>query len=97
MLARGVQPAWTEGRPLTVDVAAEGADRWRVSASGHAPLTILPAEGAPPAAATLHTSAGRLGAVLAGTAAAGDAHVEGDWRDVRTLLSWLDSAQRAAR
>jgi hypothetical protein len=78
-------------------VASEGADRWRVIASGHGPLAILPAEGAAPAPATLHTSANRLAAVLAGTAAAGDAHVEGDIRDVRTLLSWLDRAQRAAR
>jgi hypothetical protein len=97
VLARAVAPQWTEGRPLTVDVASEGADRWRVIASGHGPLAILPAEGAAPAPATLHTSANRLAAVLAGTAAAGDAHVEGDIRDVRTLLSWLDRAQRAAR
>jgi hypothetical protein len=97
VLARAVAPEWTEGRPLTVDVASEGADRWRVIASGHGPLAIFPAEGAAPAPATLHTSANRLAAVLAGTAAAGDAHVEGDIRDVRTLLSWLDRAQRAAR
>jgi hypothetical protein len=43
----------------------------------------------------LHTSASRLAAVLAGTAQDGDAHVEGDAGDVRTLLSWLDRAQRA--
>jgi hypothetical protein len=95
VLARAVQPAWTRGRPLTVDVASEGADRWRVIASGHGPLAIFPAEGAPPAPATLHTSASRLPAVLAGTAQDGDAHVEGDAGDVRTLLSWLDRAQRA--
>ncbi|WCB93831.1 hypothetical protein DSM104299_02551 [Baekduia alba] len=96
VLARAVRPSWTQGRPLTVDVASEGADRWRVIASGHSPLAIFPAEGAPPAPATLHTSASRLPAVLAGTAAAGEATVEGDVRDVRTLLSWLDRAQRAA-
>ena len=97
VLARAVDPRWTPGHPLTVDVAPEGADRWRVIASGHGPLAIFPAEGAPPAPATLRTSAGRLPAVLAGTSAAGDAVVEGDVRAVRTLLSWLDRAQRAGR
>ncbi|HWI75181.1 MAG TPA: hypothetical protein VNT55_24680, partial [Baekduia sp.] len=97
VLAKAVDPKWTEGRPLAVDVAAMGADRWRVVANGHSPLAILPAEGAPPADATLHTSASRLPAVLAGTAAPGDAHAEGDVRDLRTLLSWLDRAQRERR
>jgi hypothetical protein len=97
VLAQAVDPRWTVDRPLEVDVAATGADRWRVVADGRSPLAILPAEGAPPAGATLHTSAGRLPAVLAGTAAPGDAHVEGDVRDLRTLLSWLDRAQREPR
>jgi hypothetical protein len=96
VLARAVDPRWT-GRPLTVDVASEGSDRWRVVASGNGPLAIVPAgdgTGAPPASAVLHTAPHRLAAVLAGTAAPGDASVEGDPRDVRTLLSWLDRAQR---
>jgi hypothetical protein len=98
VLARAVDPRWT-ARPLTVDVASEGSDRWRVVASGNGPLAIMPAGdgtggvGGPPSA-VLHTSAHRLAAVLAGTAAPDDASVEGDSRDVRTLLSWLDRAQR---
>jgi hypothetical protein len=97
VLARAVDPRWTVRHPLTVDVASEGSDRWRVVASGKGPLAIVPAgDGvdAPPASAVLHTSAHRLGAVLAGTAAPDDAFVEGDPRDVGTLLSWLDRAQR---
>ncbi len=102
VLARAVDPSWIS-RPLTVDVASEGADRWRVVASGYGPLAIVPAGedagaagglASPPASAVLHTSAHRLAAVLAGTAAPGDASVEGDPRNVRTLLSWLDRAQR---
>ncbi|MET0600464.1 MAG: hypothetical protein ABW167_00565, partial [Baekduia sp.] len=97
VLARAVEPRWTVRRhPLTVDVASEGSDRWRVVASGDGPLAIVPATsdaGTSPSA-VLHTSAHRLAAVLAGTAAPGDASVEGDPRDVRTLLSWLDRAQR---
>jgi hypothetical protein len=100
VMARAVDPRWA-ARPLTVDVASEGSDRWRVVASGDGPLAIVPAgdgtsgpgASAPPSA-VLHTSAHRLAAVLAGTAAPGDASVEGDPRDVRTLLSWLDRAQR---
>jgi hypothetical protein len=101
-MARAVDPRWVT-RPLTVDVASEGSDRWRVVASGNGPLAIVPAGedagelGGPasqPAPAVLHTSPHRLAAVLAGTAAPGDASVEGDPRDVRTLLSWLDRAQR---
>jgi hypothetical protein len=95
VLARAVAPEWTaRAQPLVVDVASEGSDRWRVVASGEGPLAIVAADGGPPATATLHTAANRLAAVLAGTAAPGDAHVEGDLRDVRTLLSWLDRAQR---
>jgi hypothetical protein len=99
VLARAVDPSWAT-RPLTVDVASEGSDRWRVVASGNGPLAIIPAgddagpEGGPSSSAVLHTSAHRLAAVLAGTAAPDDASVEGDPRDVRTLLSWLDRAQR---
>jgi hypothetical protein len=106
VLARAVDPTWI-ARPLTVDVASEGSDRWRVVASGNGPLAIVPAgedaggdagrptpPASPPASAVLHTSAHRLAAVLAGTAAPGDASVEGDARDVRTLLSWFDRAQR---
>jgi hypothetical protein len=95
VLARAVDPAWTKG--LTVDIAPEQADRWRVAASGVGPVAILPADGAPPAPATLHVSAGRLAAVLAGTAGPSDAHVEGDLAAVRTLLSWFDRAQRGGR
>jgi hypothetical protein len=100
VLARAVEPRWTARRhPLIVDVASEGSDRWRVVASGDGPLAIVPAtsDAGPPTpspSAVLHTSAHRLAAVLAGTAAPGDASVEGDPRDVRTLLSWLDRAQR---
>jgi hypothetical protein len=97
VLARAVDPSWTRGHRLAVDVAPEGADRWRVIASGTGPLSILPADPEQPAPATLHTSASRLAAVLAGTAAPDDAWVEGDLRAVRTLLSWLDRAQRAER
>jgi hypothetical protein len=97
VLARAVQPSWTAGRRLTVDIAPAGADRWRVVASGDGPLTILPAEGADPAEATLHTSEARLAAVLGGTAEPGEAWVEGDVGAVRTLLSWLDRAQRGDR
>ncbi|HEV7494928.1 hypothetical protein [Baekduia sp.] len=99
VLARAVDPSWI-ARPITVDIASEGSDRWRVVASGNGPLAIVPAaEDAGPStrpapSAVLHTSAHRLAAVLAGTAAPGDAYVEGDVRDVRTLLSWLDRAQR---
>ena len=97
VLARAVDPSWI-ARPLTVDVASEGSDRWRVVASGNGPLAIVPAgdgtDGAGGPSAVLHTSAHRLAAVLAGTAAPGEASVEGDARDVRTLLSWLDRAQR---
>jgi hypothetical protein len=92
VLARAVDPRWAV-RPLTVDIASEGSDRWRVVASGDGPLAIVPA-GGPASSAVLHTSANCLAAVLAGTAAPGDASVEGDPRDVRTLLSWLDRAQR---
>ena len=102
VMARAVDPRWT-GRPLTVDIASEGSDRWRVVASGDGPLAIVPAgdgtdasrlaPGAPPTA-VLHTAPHRLAAVLAGTARPDDASVEGDPRDVRTLLSWLDRAQR---
>ena len=42
VLARAVDPRWT-ARPLTVDVASEGSDRWRVVASGNGPLAIVPA------------------------------------------------------
>jgi hypothetical protein len=97
VLARAVDPRWTVRHPLTVDVASEGSDRWRVVASGKGPVAIVPASDgvdAPPAGAVLHTSAHRLGAVLAGTAAPDDAFIEGDPRDVGTLLSWLDRAQR---
>jgi hypothetical protein len=97
VLARAVDPRWTLGRSLSVDIAATGADRWRVSASGDGPLTILPAEGAPPADATLHTSAALLPAVLAGTAAPDQASVEGSLLELQTLLSWLDRAQRGGR
>ncbi|MDX6702739.1 MAG: hypothetical protein QOF26_2965, partial [Baekduia sp.] len=97
VLARAVPPAWTEDRPLAVDIAPAGADRWRVVSSGNGPMTILPAAGAAPAVATLHTSAARLPAVLAGTAGPGDAWVEGDPRAVSTLLSWFDRAQRGDR
>jgi hypothetical protein len=98
VMARAVDPRWT-GRPLTVDVASEGSDRWRVVASGDGPLAIIPAtsdagEAGTTPTAILHTAPHRLAAVLAGTAAPGDAAVEGDPRDVRTLLSWLDRAQR---
>jgi hypothetical protein len=55
---------------------------------------VLPADAETPAKAALHTSAGRLAAVLAGTAGPADGHITGDVRDVRTLLSWLDRAQR---
>jgi hypothetical protein len=97
VLARAVDPEWTTGRALMVDVAPDGADAWRVVASGDGPLQIFPSEAATQAApATLHVAAGRLPAVLAGTASAGDATVEGDVADVRTLLSWLDRAQRGA-
>jgi hypothetical protein len=64
-------------------------------ASGDAPLLILPSSGDEPAPATLHVAAGRLPAVLAATAAADDAWVEGDPTPVRVLLGWLDRAQRA--
>ncbi|MDX6727809.1 MAG: hypothetical protein QOK49_2614, partial [Baekduia sp.] len=96
VLARAVDPRWTARRePLAVEVASEGSDRWRVVASGDGPLAIVPAgAGGPQATAVLHTSAHRLAAVLAGTAAPGEAYVEGDVRDVRTLLTWLDRAQR---
>jgi hypothetical protein len=97
VLACAVDPSWI-ARPLTVDVASEGSDRWRVVASGNGPLAIVPAgDGAVEpgmAPAVLHTAPHRLAAVLAGTAAPGDACVEGDPRDVRTLLSLLDRAQR---
>jgi hypothetical protein len=94
VLARAVPAAWTVGRPLAVDVAPEGADRWRVIASGRGPLTILPADVDVPPSATLHTTASDLPAVLAGTASPVGTWVEGDLRAVRTLLSWLDRAQR---
>jgi hypothetical protein len=95
VLGRAVPARWTAGRPLAVDVAVDGADRWRVVASGDAPLLILPSSGDEPAPATLHVAAGRLPAVLAATAAADDAWVEGDPTPVRVLLGWLDRAQRA--
>ena len=45
VLARAVEPRWTARRhPLTVDVASEGSDRWRVVASGDGPLAIVPAD-----------------------------------------------------
>jgi hypothetical protein len=96
VLARAVEPGWTAGRHgLTVDVASEGSDRWRVVASGGGPLQIVPAtDEGPAASAVLHTAPNRLAAVLAGTAAPADADIEGDAREVRTLLSWLDRAQR---
>ncbi len=76
VLARAVEPRWTaRHHPLTADVASEGSDRWRVVASGDGPLAIVPATsdaGTSPSA-VLHTSAHRLAAVLAGTAAPGDA------------------------
>jgi hypothetical protein len=97
VLARAVPVAWTIDRALSVDIAPEGADTWRVIASGRRPLTILPADPDEPAAATLHTSASRLPAVLAGTASTGDAWVRGDLRAAQTLLSWLDRAQRGER
>jgi hypothetical protein len=97
VLARAVPASWTQQHPpLTVDIASAGSDCWRVTSSG-GPLTILPADGAPPADAVLHTSANRLPAVLAGAATLGDAYVEGDVDAVKTLLSWLDRAQRPAR
>jgi hypothetical protein len=96
-LARAVPADWTEDRPLTLDVAAQGADRWRIIASGRGPLTILPADLEDRAPATLHTTVSLLPAVLAGTAQAGDAWVEGDVKPVRTLLSWFDRAQRGER
>jgi hypothetical protein len=94
VLARAVEPRWTAGRSLTVDIAPEGADRWRVASHSGGPLSILPAGDAEPAPATLHTAPGRLPAVLAAVAAPDDAYVEGDVRAVRTLLTWLDRAQR---
>jgi hypothetical protein len=97
VLARAVPASWTRQHPpLTVDIASAGSDCWRVTSSG-GPLTILPADGAPPADAVLHTSANRLPAVLAGAATLGDAYVEGDVDAVKTLLSWLDRAQRPVR
>ena len=56
---------------------------------------ILPAGDDAAAPGTLHVAAGRLPAVLAATAAPSDAWVEGDPAPVRTLLGWLDRAQRA--
>jgi hypothetical protein len=100
VLARAVDPQWTMralDAPLTVDIASAGSDRWRVVANGFGALQILPADDAQPARAVLHTSANRLPAVLAGTAAPEDASVEGDLRDVQLLLSWLDRAQRHER
>ncbi|HET6505938.1 MAG TPA: hypothetical protein VFG42_04055 [Baekduia sp.] len=97
VLAKAVDPRWTVGHRLSVDIAASGADRWRVSASGDGTLTILPAEGAPPADATLHTAAALLPAVLAGTASPEQASVEGSLSELQTLLSWLDRAQRGGR
>ena len=97
VLARAVDPSWIAGRALQVEVAATGADAWRVVSTGTGALKILPAEGAPPADATLHTSASRLPAVLAGTATPADASYSGDLRQLRTLLSWLDRAQREPR
>jgi hypothetical protein len=96
VLARAVEPRWTAGRPLIVDVATEGADRWRIVASGDGPLLLLPADPEQPAAATLHAAPGRLAAVLAGLGAPGDGWIEGDTGAVRTLLGWLDRAQRGA-
>jgi hypothetical protein len=97
VLARAVPVAWTIDRELSVDIAPEGADTWRVIASGRGPLTILPADRVEPATATLHASASRLPAVLAGTAEPGEAWVGGDLRAAQTLLSWLDRAQRGER
>ena len=87
---------WTTGKPLGVDIAVAGADRWRgIVASGEGPLMILPGSGNRPGA-TLHVAAGRLPAVLAATATdPADASIEGDPVPVGTLLGWLDRAQRA--
>jgi len=93
VLARAVPARWTVDRPLRVDVACAGADRWTVVASGTGPLAIVPGDEAGPAPSTLHVGAGRLPAVL-GATAAGGAWIEGDPGPVHTLLSWLDSAQR---
>jgi hypothetical protein len=95
VLARAVPARWTAGKPLSVDVAVKGADRWRVLSSGDGSLLILPASADSPAPTTLHVASGRLAAVLAATAGPDDAHVEGDPVAVRTLLGWLDRAQRA--
>ncbi len=93
LLASAVPAAATSGETLAVDVAAEGSDRWRVATRPTGGLSVEPAP-EQPAPATLHTTADRLAAVLAGTA---PAEVEGDPRAVRTLLAWLDRAQRADR
>ena len=93
LLAGRVPADWTAGEALSVDVAVEGADRWRVATGRDGGLTVEPAgEEAPEA--TLHVGADRLAAVLAGTA---PAEVEGDRRAVRKLLTWLDRVQRAER
>ncbi|HEU4976791.1 MAG TPA: hypothetical protein VFT50_16990 [Baekduia sp.] len=97
VLARAVDPAWIAGETLAVDVAPQGAERWRVEATGSGPLTVRPAADVAPPTATLHVPAGRLAAVLAGTAVAGEASVEGDMDAVTRLLAWLDRAQRAER
>ncbi|HEY4094482.1 MAG TPA: hypothetical protein VGM33_03180 [Baekduia sp.] len=97
VLARTVPPAWTYDRPLSVDIVPEGGDAWRIVASGHGPLVILPTDHDQPAPATLRIASGRLPAVLAGTAQVGDARVDGDLESVQKLLSWLDHAQRGKR
>jgi len=93
LLASAVPASSTVGETLAVDIAPEGTDRWRVTTRPTGGLAVEPAP-EQPASATLHTTAAQLPAVLAGTL---PASVEGDQRAVRTLLAWLDRAQRADR
>ncbi|WP_187368824.1 coiled-coil domain-containing protein [Baekduia soli] len=93
VLARAVPASWIAGRALAVDVAVAGADPWRVVA-GDGGLLIVPSDPERPASSTLHVAAGRLPAVLAGTARPSEAWIEGDAEPVGVLVGWLDRAQR---
>jgi hypothetical protein len=94
LLARTVPPSWAAGRPLTVDVAVQEGEVWRLSSSIEGVLSVAPAEDEAVPDATLHTTPTGLLAVLAGTAFAS---VEGNVDAARTVLSWLHRAQRSQR
>jgi hypothetical protein len=97
LLTQGVDPAWTVGRPIVVDVDALGAQCLRVTVpDGDRPNVAVARDGLPAPHATLRVPAAALLAVLADTAPTGTGLVDGDLGAALHLLELLDRARRTS-